>query len=196
MSSPRSGINGWHRIQCDQPGPDWQSHGILTARPVAARRLPPRSSPVGLAGRSPSCATTAWSSFLGETARDLRKVFEFVSASVGYPVCRNRCAGNGARTLPRSCRCSTPYNGRSLIIAATNHERMLDSAICHRFDEVVFLKPPMSAQLCRLLAIKMAWRVQLASNLGGPDDSGTPDQLGKLRWAEQHELPECVSLAG
>ena len=32
---------------------------------------------------------------------------------------------------------------------------MLDSAICRRFDEVVFLKPPMSAQLCRLLAIKL-----------------------------------------
>ena len=47
------------------------------------------------------------------------------------------------------------YDGRSLIIAATNHDWLLDSAIWRRFEEVVFLKPPTSAQLCRLFAIKL-----------------------------------------
>ena len=47
------------------------------------------------------------------------------------------------------------YDGRSLIIAATNHEGMLDSAVWRRFEEVLFLKPPTRAQLCRLLAVKL-----------------------------------------
>ena len=47
------------------------------------------------------------------------------------------------------------YEGRSLIIAATNHEGMLDTAIWRRFEEILFLKPPTPAQLCRLLAVKL-----------------------------------------
>ena len=47
------------------------------------------------------------------------------------------------------------YDGRSLVIAATNHEGMLDTAVWRRFEEVLFLKPPTRAQLCRLLAVKL-----------------------------------------
>ena len=47
------------------------------------------------------------------------------------------------------------YDGRSLIIAATNHEGLLDSAIWRRFEEVLYFKPPTPAQLCRLLAVKL-----------------------------------------
>ena len=47
------------------------------------------------------------------------------------------------------------YEGRSLIIAATNHEGMLDSAIWRRFEEVLILKPPTVAQLRRLLSVKL-----------------------------------------
>ena len=32
---------------------------------------------------------------------------------------------------------------------------MLDSAVWRRFDEVLFLKPPTRAQLCRLLGVKL-----------------------------------------
>ena len=47
------------------------------------------------------------------------------------------------------------YQGRSLVIAATNHEGMLDTAIWRRFEEVLFLQPPTAAQLCRLLTVKL-----------------------------------------
>jgi len=47
------------------------------------------------------------------------------------------------------------YEGRSLIIAATNHESMLDTAIWRRFEEVLFLKPPTVPQLKRLLSVKL-----------------------------------------
>ena len=46
------------------------------------------------------------------------------------------------------------YEDRSLIIAATNHEGMLYSAIWRRFEEVLVLKPPTVAQRRRLLSLK------------------------------------------
>ena len=47
------------------------------------------------------------------------------------------------------------YEGRSLIIAATNHEGMLDTAIWRRFEEVLFFKPPTTAQFRRLLSVQL-----------------------------------------
>ena len=44
---------------------------------------------------------------------------------------------------------------RSILVAATNHDGMLHSAVWRRFDEVLFLRPPTSAQLRRLLALKL-----------------------------------------
>ena len=47
------------------------------------------------------------------------------------------------------------YEGSSLLIAATNHQGLLDSAVWRRFEEVLYLKPPTPAQLRRLLAVKL-----------------------------------------
>jgi AAA+ superfamily predicted ATPase len=47
------------------------------------------------------------------------------------------------------------YQGRSLVVAATNHERMLDSAIWRRFEEVLIFGPPDREQLIQLLTIKL-----------------------------------------
>ena len=40
-------------------------------------------------------------------------------------------------------------------MAATNHERMLDSAIWRRFDEVLIFESPNLEQLRRLLSVKL-----------------------------------------
>ena len=47
------------------------------------------------------------------------------------------------------------YNGKSLLIAATNHEYILDSAIWRRFDEVVVFELPNTEQIKRLLQVKL-----------------------------------------
>ncbi|MBF0144545.1 MAG: ATP-binding protein, partial [Magnetococcales bacterium] len=47
------------------------------------------------------------------------------------------------------------YNGRSLLIAATNHEGILDAAVWRRFDEVLVFEPPNLEQLRKLLACKL-----------------------------------------
>ena len=106
------------------------------------------------------------SSFLGETAANLRKVFDFVSSSPLVALFdefdalgkeREDASEHGElrRVVNAVLQMLDAYDGRSLIIAATNHERLLDSAIWRRFEEVLFLKPPTSTQLCRLLTIKL-----------------------------------------
>lgn len=47
------------------------------------------------------------------------------------------------------------YGGRSILVAATNHDGMLDSAVWRRFEEVLFLRPPTAAQVRRLLSVKL-----------------------------------------
>ena len=106
------------------------------------------------------------SSFLGETAANLRKVFDFAAASpmvvlfdefdaVGKE--REDASEHGElrRVVNAVLQMLDSYDGRSLIAAATNHEGMLDSAVWRRFEEVLFLKPPTTVELRRLLAVKL-----------------------------------------
>ena len=106
------------------------------------------------------------SSFLGETAANLRKVFDFISASPVVALFdefdalgkeREDASEHGElrRVVNAVLQMLDAYDGRSLIIAATNHERLLDLAVWRRFEEVLFLKPPTTAQLYRLLSIKL-----------------------------------------
>lgn len=106
------------------------------------------------------------SSFLGETAANLRKVFDFAAA---FPMVilfdefdalgkeRDDATEHGElrRVVNAVLQMLDAYDGRSLIIAASNHEGMLDTAIWRRFEDVLYFKPPTAAQLCRLLSIKM-----------------------------------------
>ena len=106
------------------------------------------------------------SSFLGETAANLRRVFDFVSASPTVALFdefdalgkeREDASEHGElrRVVNAVLQMLDAYDGRSIIIAATNHEGLLDSAIWRRFEEVLLLKPPTPTQLCRLLTVKL-----------------------------------------
>ena len=106
------------------------------------------------------------SSFLGETAANLRRVFDFAAS---FPMVtlfdefdalgkeREDASEHGElrRVVNAVLQMLDAYEGRSLIIAATNHEGMLDTAIWRRFEEVLLLKPPTAVQLCRLLTVKL-----------------------------------------
>ncbi|MEI7694292.1 MAG: hypothetical protein WCI64_01405 [Chlorobium sp.] len=46
-------------------------------------------------------------------------------------------------------------SGKSILVAATNHESILDAAVWRRFDEVLVFEPPNLEQLRRLLACKL-----------------------------------------
>jgi len=106
------------------------------------------------------------SSYLGETASNLGQVFDFCSS---YPTVtlfdefdaitkeRSDASDHGElkRVVNSFIQMLDDYEGKSLLIGATNHERILDSAVWRRFDEVLIFEPPNIEQIRRLLAVKM-----------------------------------------
>ncbi len=107
------------------------------------------------------------SSFLGETAANLRKVFDYV---VRQPVValfdefdaltkdRGDTADHGElkRSVNAVLQMMDGYRGESLLIATTNYETLLDKAVWRRFDEVIGFEMPNLEQIKRLLALKLS----------------------------------------
>lgn len=93
------------------------------------------------------------SSFLGETAANLRKVFEFISSG-RYVVLFDECDSVGKersggqehgelhRVVTALLQMMDAYVGESLIVFATNHQSMLDSALWRRFDLALKFRLP------------------------------------------------------
>lgn len=106
------------------------------------------------------------SSFLGETAANLRKVFDFVAANRFVVLFDEFDAlgkeredpgehGELRRVINAFLQLLDAYRGPSLLIAATNHEGLLDRALWRRFDEVLLFDRPTRAQIRDLLQIKL-----------------------------------------
>jgi SpoVK/Ycf46/Vps4 family AAA+-type ATPase len=108
---------------------------------------------------------TLVSSYLGETASNLRKVFDYAA---GRPVVllldefdaiarlRDDEGQHGElkRVVNSLLQLIDRFVGSGFLIAATNQERQLDAAIWRRFDEIVYFDKPDKAQIGRLLKLK------------------------------------------
>ncbi|MFM0517839.1 MULTISPECIES: AAA family ATPase [Caballeronia] len=106
------------------------------------------------------------SSYLGETAANLRKVFDFVSSQPlvalfdEFDALAKERDGDGdhgelRRVVNAVLQMIDDYRGRSVLIAATNHEGLLDSAIWRRFDETLKFGNPDPSQIAKLLQNKL-----------------------------------------
>lgn len=106
------------------------------------------------------------SSFLGETAANLRKVFDFIAKhelvalfdefdAIGKERGDSAEHGELRRVVNAVLQMMDAYDGNSLILAATNHENILDSAIWRRFDEAIEFPLPDQKQLMSLLKLKL-----------------------------------------
>ncbi len=107
------------------------------------------------------------SSFLGETASNLRKVFDYFAQ---YPVVglfdefdaltkdRGDSADHGElkRSVNAVLQMMDGYRGPSILIATTNYESLLDKAVWRRFDEAIKFEMPNVEQIKRLLAMKLS----------------------------------------
>lgn len=112
------------------------------------------------------------SSYLGETAANLRRVFDFVQ---GRPLVlffdefdaiakrRDDADEHGElkRVVNSFLQMLDRSRGDALMIAATNHEQLLDPAIWRRFDAVVPFVLPSTDDIARLL-LRLWRQVQLA----------------------------------
>lgn len=106
------------------------------------------------------------SSFLGETAANLRKVFDYISQypmvalfdefdAIGKERSDTGEHGELRRVVNAVLQMMDAYQGQSLIIAATNHEQILDSAIWRRFEDIVEFSRPSREMVAQILQSKL-----------------------------------------
>jgi len=93
------------------------------------------------------------SSYLGETASNLRKIFDFIEKGIWIVlfdevdiIGKNRDDhyehGEIKRVVNNFLQMLDNVAGESIVFAATNHQHILDPAIWRRFDEIVFFPLP------------------------------------------------------
>lgn len=106
--------------------------------------------------------TAVFSSFLGETATNLKRIFDYVEQGEWIvlfdefdAIARERSTANEHGEVKRLVNSLLQmidlFQGQSLFVAATNHEFLLDEAIWRRFDEVlVFDRPSIDLRVALL----------------------------------------------
>jgi SpoVK/Ycf46/Vps4 family AAA+-type ATPase len=105
------------------------------------------------------------SSYLGETAANLRKLFDtaqtqacvlFIDEFDALARARSDTTEHSElrRVVNSLLMMIDGYLGRGLLIAATNFEASLDSALWRRFDEVLFFDMPRLSEISQFLRIK------------------------------------------
>ncbi len=93
------------------------------------------------------------SSYLGETATNLMKIFDFIDKGewvvlfdefdiIGKKRDDPYEHGEIKRVVNNFMQMLDNFKGRSLIIAATNHPHLLDTAIWRRFNDIIFFDMP------------------------------------------------------
>ena len=102
------------------------------------------------------------SSYLGETASNLRRIFEFAATgpfvvlfdefdALGKERGDPADHGELRRVVNAFLQLLDRFRGPSLLIAATNHEAVLDYALWRRFDDVLEVPTPTIDDLVRVL---------------------------------------------
>jgi SpoVK/Ycf46/Vps4 family AAA+-type ATPase len=102
------------------------------------------------------------SSYLGETAANLRKVFDFLARdrwivlfdefdAIGKDRDNPFEHGELKRLVNTLLQLMDTFHGESLLIAATNHQGLLDTAVWRRFETVLHFGPPTEGDRVLLL---------------------------------------------
>lgn len=111
------------------------------------------------------------SSFLGETASNLRRIFDFADSSpcvvlfdefdsLGKSRDDPSDHGELRRVVNAVLQLVDRYDGPSLLVASTNHQEVLDPALWRRFDEVLEVPLPTVDQIESLLSRTLLGRVE------------------------------------
>ncbi|PKM92403.1 MAG: ATP-binding protein [Euryarchaeota archaeon HGW-Euryarchaeota-1] len=106
------------------------------------------------------------SSYLGETATNLRKVFDYAKSgrwvilfdefdSIGKSRNSPQDHGEMQRVVNSFLQIIDNFEGDSIIIAATNNPSILDSALWRRFDEIIIFEKPNLQEIKLLLHLKL-----------------------------------------
>ena len=144
------------------------------------------------------------SSFFGETAVNLRKIFE---ASEKRPcalfldecdtIARARGerndVGEASRVVNMLLQLLEDYRGDGLVIAATNHHEALDKAIYRRFDEAVEIPMPGIPEIARLVRTTLS-AVEVENSVNFELFAGSLDgfSCSEIERIAQNAAKRCV----
>lgn len=106
------------------------------------------------------------SSYLGETASNLRKVFDYAESgrwllffdefdAIGKRRDDENEHGELKRVVNSFLQLLDGFRAPGLIVAATNHEELLDPALWRRFDEIVSFPRPTVSEIESLIVMKV-----------------------------------------
>jgi len=106
------------------------------------------------------------SSYLGDTASNLRKVFQYAQQgrwviffdefdTIGKSRDDDNEHGELKRAVNTFLQMLDNFKTETLLIAATNHQHLLDNAIWRRFDEILYFNKPQLEQIQELLKKKL-----------------------------------------
>lgn len=109
--------------------------------------------------------------FMGESSAKLRQVFDAVSNirgvyffdefdALGSQRQNNNDVGEARRILNSFLQMIEEDDSNSLIICATNHIEILDSALFRRFDDVIRYSLPSEEQVKRIVKLRLAGHVK------------------------------------
>jgi SpoVK/Ycf46/Vps4 family AAA+-type ATPase len=110
--------------------------------------------------------STLVSSFLGDTAKNLSAILEAASVepwvilfdefdAIGKERADRTDHGELKRVVTAFLQQLDGFSGPSVLVAATNHPGLLDSAVWRRFDEVIEFAPPSIHDIRALLRLKL-----------------------------------------
>lgn len=116
--------------------------------------------------------------FMGETSVRLRQIFDSMASDVGVylfdefdAIGADRSMDNEVGEMRRILNAFLQFiendTSDSIIIAATNNQKMLDKALLRRFDDVIHYELPDDNQICRLFESKLKRYVK--GNICGHD---------------------------
>lgn len=104
------------------------------------------------------------SSLLGNTSKNIRKLFEYASNrpcilfldefdAIGKARNDNQEMGELKRVINSLLQNIDEFTQNNILIAATNHEELLDKAIWRRFEKVVHVTEPSATEIVELLKL-------------------------------------------
>lgn len=121
------------------------------------------------------------SSYLGETAANLRRIMDYAHQgrwvvlfdefdAIGRLRDDPTEHGEIKRVVNAFLQMLDQYQGPSTLVAATNHEGLLDAALWRRFDDVVEFRKPTVHQIRQLLRVRLS---RIPSNRPNIDSAAT-----------------------
>lgn len=147
---------------------------------------------------------TLLSSYFGETMANLRKVFDAAQASPCAlfldecdTLARSRTERNDVGEVTRITNglleMLEDYRGDGLVIAATNLDSALDTALFRRFDEVLKVPLPGIDEICRLLTATLS-PMESDANIGWREIAQAMDGMAgsEVVHVAQNAAKHCV----